>query len=338
MDRLGNGRNVNMQTYNIITHSGSFHADDVLAVAITFLHLGGTPYKLIRTRDALDPSIKDNPCIFLDVGGEYNTKDIFNMSFDHHQKGGAGYRENQLPYATAGLVWKQFGRSIISDQLVQKLRIPLTEEEIQKVWTMVEEMLIVGVDAQDCGVKSSVNPMYNQFSFSTSVVIDNPLTSLVEFVYENIFTGQLFFSEDEHFMKSVSRAQERLVRLIHWCADKVLAVRLIDNNSFLLEDGKIIVLTKRLPVKEVLSERNHIYAVIPDTNGSWLVVALSQGKEREFSPKLPFPKSWAGLRDYQLSLITGVSDATFCHNGRFAAGAKSQDGAILLAKLALNYP
>jgi uncharacterized UPF0160 family protein len=48
------------------------------------------------------------------------------------------------------------------------------------------------------------------------------------------------------------------------------------------------------------------------------------------------PAAWAGLRDDALASVTGVADATFCHNGRFIAAVKSYQGARALASLALQ--
>ena len=48
------------------------------------------------------------------------------------------------------------------------------------------------------------------------------------------------------------------------------------------------------------------------------------------------PKEWGGLRDEALQRVTGVSDAVFCHTGLFLCGAKSKEGAITLARKALE--
>jgi uncharacterized UPF0160 family protein len=55
-----------------------------------------------------------------------------------------------------------------------------------------------------------------------------------------------------------------------------------------------------------------------------------------FDARADLPASWAGLRDAELAAVTGVPDARFCHNGRFIAAAKSYDGALAMAKLALH--
>ena len=41
------------------------------------------------------------------------------------------------------------------------------------------------------------------------------------------------------------------------------------------------------------------------------------------------------LRDQALADVTGVADAVFCHNGVFIAGAKSKQGALQLAAMAV---
>jgi len=49
-----------------------------------------------------------------------------------------------------------------------------------------------------------------------------------------------------------------------------------------------------------------------------------------------FPEAWAGKRDGELARATGVPDALFCHTNRFLAVAKTKEGALALAKLAID--
>ena len=55
-----------------------------------------------------------------------------------------------------------------------------------------------------------------------------------------------------------------------------------------------------------------------------------------FKNKKDLPVSWAGLKDADLQKVTGVSDAVFCHRGLFLAVAKSKEGAIKLAQIAVQ--
>jgi transketolase C-terminal domain/subunit len=85
----------------IVTHGGKFHADDAWAVAVIKVC---TPRReLVRTRDQ---AIIDRGDIVIDVGGIW---DPALGRFDHHQKGFSGARQSGVPYASAGLVWREYG-------------------------------------------------------------------------------------------------------------------------------------------------------------------------------------------------------------------------------------
>src|SRR3989344_4441212 len=101
----------------IITHNGSFHTDDVFAVATILLVLKEKQVvtQIVRTRDAVLIASGD---FVVDVGSVY---DAAHERFDHHQVGGAGARPNGVPYAAFGLVWKKHGTELISSPDVSDL-------------------------------------------------------------------------------------------------------------------------------------------------------------------------------------------------------------------------
>ena len=78
-----------------------------------------------------------------------------------------------------------------------------------------------------------------------------------------------------------------------------------------------------------------LYTIQPNTDGSWRVTGIN-AKKFSFEVRHPFPKAWAGLRDDDMAKASGIADAIFCHNGRFLAVAKSREGAIRLAQLAVE--
>jgi uncharacterized UPF0160 family protein len=78
-----------------------------------------------------------------------------------------------------------------------------------------------------------------------------------------------------------------------------------------------------------------LYVVFPNANKDTWRVGCVRKEEKSFENRKSFPVAWAGLRDQDLAKVTGVTDAVFCHNGRFLAVAKSKEGAIKLAELAL---
>ena len=57
---------------------------------------------------------------------------------------------------------------------------------------------------------------------------------------------------------------------------------------------------------------------------------------KTFVNRKDFPKAWAGFGMKNCENITGVSDAVFCHRGLFIAVAKSKEGAIKLAQIAVE--
>jgi len=99
-------------------------------------------------------------------------------------------------------------------------------------------------------------------------------------------------------------------------------------------DKRIIILPEELPWRRVLSEKLEVmFVVYPRNDGRWGVRAIP---DIGYTSRRSLPAEWAGKTDQDLQEITGVTDAVFCHRGLFMALAESKEGAIKLAKLALD--
>lgn len=133
----------------IATHNGNFHADDVFTVAA--LKQLFTSAKIIRTRD-LDVIAQAD--LVLDVGGVY---DADTGRFDHHQRGGAGARENGIPFSSFGLMWQKYGLKLCSGD--------------QEVADSVDKNLVSAIDAIDCG---HVDGPLTGVSLSQTISMFNP--------------------------------------------------------------------------------------------------------------------------------------------------------------------
>jgi hypothetical protein len=59
--------------------------------------------------------------------------------------------------------------------------------------------------------------------------------------------------------------------------------------------------------------------------------------ERQFEQRADLPAAWAGLSGEDLAAVSGVSDATFCHNGRFIAAATTLAAALEMAMIAVAH-
>jgi len=138
-----------MNDKTIATHNGNFHADDVFSIAALKRIIPS--FKLIRTRDAALIAKAD---IVLDVGGEY---DADTDRFDHHQRGGAGARENGIPYSSFGLIWQKYGLEICQGD--------------QDVANAVDAGLVSTIDAIDCG---HVDGVVQGISLSQTIAMFNP--------------------------------------------------------------------------------------------------------------------------------------------------------------------
>ncbi len=54
----------------------------------------------------------------------------------------------------------------------------------------------------------------------------------------------------------------------------------------------------------------------------------------KFKQRIPFPKKWTGQTN-NLPKISGITDATFCHNGLFFVRAKSKESGIAMCNIAI---
>src|SRR4051812_33272402 len=90
----------------LVTHSGGFHADELLSsVILTRLF---PQARIVRSR-APEWITPGSDRIIYDVGGAYGA-DM--RIFDHHQRG-APLREDGQPYSSFGLIWKHYGRDYL---------------------------------------------------------------------------------------------------------------------------------------------------------------------------------------------------------------------------------
>lgn len=283
-----------------MTHHGRFHADDVFSVALSKIIFGDI--SLNRTR--CEHSIK-NADIVIDVGEKY---DPDNNLFDHHQKEGAGKRENGIPYSSFGLIWKKYG-------------VYLCEGRID-VANRLDKNLVSPIDAVDCG---HIDGEYFGLSLSQTISLFNPVNDETN-------------CENKLFNQAVSFAVEIIKRSIKNSIAEVEAIEVLTKAIKDSNDPRYILLMKNIPWKHIINDIScdAIYVIHPSSTGQWRVQAIPQ-KKGSFSYRKPLPKKWAGMTDQKIKDITGVSDAIFCHNTLFTAGAKSLKGAIELANIAIRY-
>ena len=289
----------------VATHDGNFHADDAFAVA-TFglVHPG---HDLVRTRDAMVLAGAD---VRVDVGGR---SDPVTGDHDHHQRGGAGERQNGIRYASFGLVWREHGAGLAGGA-----------EAAQAI----DERVVQGVDAHDTGQTIAESLVGDVRAMSVSGVIAalNPTWD------EELEAGE----QDARFAAAVDLATQVLRRELAGGAAFTRAQALVRAAIDRAEDPRLIELDRKLPWHEavVTGAPEALYVAYPKSDG-WGLQAVPRALGR-FENRKDLPAAWAGLTDGELQAVTQVPDAVFCHTGRFYAAAASRDGVRALARRALE--
>ncbi len=295
----------------LVTHDSGFHADDVFAAAILEIYLENRneSYEIVRTRD---PKTIERADYVFDVGGIY---DASKNRFDHHQKGRAGARENGVMYAACGLVWRHFGEFLTKDK---------------KAAEILDKRLFQSIDAVDNGqdINKSVIDGVLPYSISSAVGVFN----LAWNEKDSVLMVQ--------FHKAVLLAREIIQREIIQTKAALASEDDVREKYKAAEDKRVVIIDKpysRHEITRVLLEYPEpIYFVYPKSEFDGWKVEGVRLREDTNELRKALPESWAGLRDENLQKVTGVVDAVFCHDGRFMARAKSKDGALALAKIAIN--
>lgn len=289
----------------VATHPGNFHADDVFAVAVLGLVAG--PLELVRTRDEELQAAAD---VRIDVGGR---SDPDTGDYDHHQKGGAGERENGVRYASFGLVWRRYGAQLAgSDEAA----------------AAIDERLVQGIDANDTGqtISTSLVGDIRPMTVSGVIAAMNPSWD------EDLDAEQ----EDALFADAVALATRILERELAGAAAFGRAQQLVRDAIARAGDPRIIELDRNMPWREpvVANAPDALYVIYPKPDG-WSMHAVPRVLG-DFANRKDLPADWAGLSGADLVAATGVRDALFCHSARFYASAETRDGVLALAHRALE--
>lgn len=281
----------------IATHSGSFHTDDVFAVATLQLLHGIENVEVIRTRDE---SILATADIVVDVGGIYN---VATKRFDHHQNGGP-VRDNGIPYAAFGLVWREYGEQVAGSK---------------EVADEIEQMMILAVDAGDQGV-----PLYDLKN------ADIPPYEL----YQVIRSFLPEWGSDKHFdsafLEALEFARLLLTRIITKKQAELKMKELVQEVYNNTSDKRVLVFDVGVSANACSEYPEVLMVVQPDdsaSNNSWIAKTVSTGRAA-FESRIDFPEEWCGLRGAELAQVSGVSDAIFCHKAGFIFVAGSKVGVM----------
>ena len=315
----------------IATHSGSFHADDVFGVGIL---MGVFPiHTLIRTRNNVQIEAAD---FAVDVGGIW---DAGVGRFDHHQRSFKGARPADsvdgeevtgVAYASAGLVWSEYGEAYIN-ALAGRSGFELDSQAIANIAQSIDRSLVQYLDIVDTG-QGDVAPGI----FGLSALISQLNTNWME--EQGLDAATKAQLQEGRFSEAIAITRKLLDRAIIKKVSQICSMDIVRQAPRLL-DGKVLhLLEGGMPWTRVVVDEmpDVLFVIYPDSDGNQYQIKTVPLEPGSFKARMDLPKSWAGLREDELAAVTGVPDSVFCHMNLFIGGAKSLDGTICLAKLALE--
>lgn len=263
------------------THGGKFHADDVFSAALLqYLN----PRLTIQRGYQVPP---DFDGLVFDIG---------DGPFDHHAKN-SPVRENGVPYAAFGLLWRAVGPGLLGpkdakrfdDGFVQ----PLDEDDN------------TGCGNQLAGIIAAYNPVWDQD--------DDPDACFAQAVD---FAKTVLTKKFEVFF-AVQRAWKEV--------DEALQKR---------RNG-VVELARFAPWKQRLIPSKAKFVIFPSQRGGWCAQAIPAAFGTQ-ALKVPFPQEWAGAAEADLPGISGIPTLRFCHVGRFLVTTGTREDALAACEAAMQ--
>lgn len=295
----------------LVTHSGGFHADELLSsVVLTRLYPDAA---VVRSR-APEWITPGTDRIVYDVGGAYDPQHAI---FDHHQRG-APLREDGQPYSSFGLVWRHHGRDYLAASGVPA-------EHVEEVYAAFDADFVLPIDLTDNGALSPTGPL-----------ADLTLPVLLE-TLKPVFDDKTPEADDRAFHGALAIARSFVEARIARYAAKLRAESIVSQAIEAAGPRPILELPMGMPFRPAIVKAGaeHLLFVVHPRERDWCVTTIRRGDEG-FETRADLPASWAGLTNADLEAASGVVGASFCHNGRFVAAAKTREAALAMAELAVS--
>ena len=302
-----------MTIAHLVTHSGGFHADELLSsVVLTRLF----PHaKMQRTRDKhwLTPAADK---IIYDVGGAYDAEA---QIFDHHQRPGP-LRGDGQPFSSFGLIWTHYGHAYLA-----AMKVP--DGDIAAIHARFDAKFVLPIDLLDNG---AVDPSV------AGPLSDLTLPSLLGSL-KPVFDDTSPTADDDAFFAALPIARSFVEAQIRNSAAKARAQNIVLEAIAKAGASPILELPLGMPYRSALDlvEADHMLFVIHPRGDDWTLNGIKLSSDT-FAQRADLPAIWAGLSDADLEAASGVTGAKFCHNARFIAVANSRDAILKMAEIAVR--
>ena len=302
-----------MTIKQLVTHSGGFHADELLSsVILTRLFPNA---ELLRSRDRQVITAASDKIIY-DVGGDYNAEA---QIFDHHQRP-SPLREDDQPFSSFGLIWAHYGRLYL-----EAMNVPV--HDIEAVHAKFDTKFVLPIDLLDNGA------MEPSVAGPLSILTLPSLLGSLKPVFDDVSPT----ADDDAFFAAIPIARSFVEAQIRNLAAKHRAQGIVLKAIETAGTSPILELPMGMPYRSALdsAEADHMLFVIHPRGGDWTLNGIKLSNET-FDQRADLPASWAGLTDAALENASGVKGAKFCHNARFIAVASTRDAIVEMAEIAVE--
>ena len=297
----------------LVTHSGGFHADELLSSAVLTRLFPAARIMRSRAAEWITPG---SDRIIYDVGGTY---DPAAQIFDHHQRG-APLREDGQPYSSFGLIWKHYGRDYLA-----ALDIPAGH--VEEIHASFNADFVLPIDLADNG---AIDPSI------AGPLAGLTLPSLLE-TLKPVFDESESGADDRAFHKALGIARSFVEAGIAQAAAKLRAEVMVYRAIEQAGPSRVLELPRGMPFRAAIVKAgaDHLLFVVHPRDKDWCLTGIRRSDEG-FELRADLPAAWAGLTNGALEAVCGVAGASFCHNGRFIAAAQTREAALTMAEIAVR--
>ena len=263
-----------------MTHNGRFHTDDVFSAALL---------------EILNPKIKIERNNIIPNGYPGLVFDLGDGDYDHHGER-SKFRDNGVQYASFGLLWKEYGQTLVSEKEAQ----------------IFDESFVQPLDIQDnnggnnllCRAITQMNPKWDEQADSD------------ECFFNAVNIAKIILNNEIKSMRSTEHAEETVLD----CLSK--------------QKNGIVELPQGMPWKSILIPSDALYVIYPSPRGGYNAQAIPKSVSSQ-ECKLSFPESWRGKSE-DLEKITGIEGISFCHVHGYLLGANSLGAARAACELSMK--
>lgn len=306
----------------VITHSGSFHCDEVLAFAM-IRYLYGSAV-VIRTRDetVISKYAGRADTFVVDVGGVFDAQ---TRQYDHHQSTFTETFDERstIRLSSSGLVYKYHGDEIITKFMQEKFP-DLDLSYMPHIKVKMYDGWMKHIDANDVGVNSGsmfaissaiysrvgrMNLNWNHPEKHSVIASDAAFMKAADMVIAE-FCDMLWTIINDHFLS------ECVVREAMMAEQEVDGLLII--NQTCPWKGHIVSLERELG-------KSYLYVAYPEesTDGRWRLHAI--------------PTSGFNNRQVIPTHLKKLPGVAFIHNAGFIAATVDKESCLALAKTCIDY-